>query len=345
MIRIDGGHGEGGGQILRTSLVFSFVLGEEIEVHSIRVKRGNPGLRPQHLATLNAFASATGGLVENARVGSDMIRFSPGKAAKGRMEIDVGTAGSITLIMQTLLPAFSLKGLISEVQVRGGTDTKWCPTYDYLHRIFEPAALALGVPISTTLKKRGYYPAGGGLVVGKCLPAKTVGYVKLDRRPNQSRARISSVCANLPEEVASRQAESAARAIRAAGVTVEYSSVQRIEADSPGTSILVDHVEEGGVFLGGDAVGEKGVKAEVVGATAAEGFVSAFTKGAAVDRHLADMLVPLMALQQGGEMVTDEDTEHLRTNLDVAATFTGCQFDITKEGVLTRVRIMRQQEG
>ncbi|HVP23989.1 MAG TPA: RNA 3'-terminal phosphate cyclase [Conexivisphaerales archaeon] len=339
MLRIDGGEGEGGGQILRTSLLFSFVLGQGIEVFNIRAKRDNPGLRPQHLAVVTAFASATGGVVENAKVGSDVIRFSPGSEVPDRIEIDVGTAGSVTLILQTLLSAVSLKGLGTRAVVRGGTDTRWSPTYDYLEKVFEPAAALLGLPLGTNVRQRGYYPAGGGLVEGQCQPAKETAYVRLDSKPSDAAVDVFSVCGSLPESVAQRQSDSAIARLRGSGAFAERAFVQRVDSDSPGTSILVCHVEDGRVFLGSDAVGERGVRAEVVGASAASGMASPLSKGAAVDRHLADMLVPLMALQGGGEMVTDEETQHLRTNLAVAARFTGCGYGITREGGLCRVRV------
>jgi RNA 3'-terminal phosphate cyclase (ATP) len=123
---------------------------------------------------------------------------------------------------------------------------------------------------------------------------------------------------------------------------VEDVSVDEQDADSPGTSILVHHREGDAVFLGGDAVGERGVRAEDVGASAASDFLASRSKGASVDHHLADMLVPLMVLQGGGEMLTDEDTQHLRTNLDVAAAFTGCLYDIAREGALYRVKVLKR---
>jgi RNA 3'-terminal phosphate cyclase (ATP) len=320
--------------------MFSLVQGKEVEVYNIRAKRDNPGLRPQHLAVVTAFASATGGRVENAKVGSDWIRFSPSSEARDSLEIDVGTAGSVTLIMQTLLSALSLKGLECNLRVRGGTDTRWSPTYDYFKRIYEPAASALGVRIETTLKRRGFYPAGGGVVEGRCWPAEPASQTRFESPPATHGVEVSSVCANLPKSVASRQADSAVARLTEAGAQVEDVSVDEQAADSPGTAILVHHRERDAVFLGGDAVGERGVRAEDIGASAASSFLASRSKGASVDHHLADMLVPLMSLQGGGQMLTDEDTQHLRTNLEVAAAFTGCLYGIEREGALYRVRVV-----
>jgi RNA 3'-phosphate cyclase len=322
--------------------MFSLVQGMEVEVYNIRAKRDNPGLRPQHLAVVTAFASATGGRVENAKVGSDWIRFSPASSVSDSLEIDVGTAGSVTLILQTLLSAISLKGQECSLRVRGGTDTRWSPTYDYFKKIYEPGARALGVKIESTLKRRGFYPAGGGIVEGRCWPAGPSSFVKFERHPALDGVAVSSVCANLPRSVAARQADSAVACLTKAGAHVEDVSVDEQDADSPGTSILVHHREGDAVFLGGDAVGERGVRAEDVGASAASDFLASRSKGASVDHHLADMLVPLMVLQGGGEMLTDEDTQHLRTNLEVAAAFTGCLYDIAREGALYRVKVLKR---
>jgi RNA 3'-phosphate cyclase len=341
-LRIDGSRGEGGGQILRTSLMFSLVQGKEVEVYNIRAKRDSPGLRPQHLAVVTAFASATRGHVENARVGSDWIRFSPSSEVSDHLEIDVGTAGSVTLILQTLLSALSLKGLECSLRAKGGTDTRWSPTYDYFKKIYEPAAAAVGVKIESTLRRRGFYPAGGGVVEGRCWPASPASLTKFEAAPAADGVAVSSVCADLPKSVAARQADSAVACLAKAGAHVEEVRVEEQAADSPGTSILVHHREGVAVFLGGDAVGERGVRAEDIGASAASSYLSSRSKGATVDHHLADMLVPLMALQGGGEMLTDEDTKHLRTNLEVAAAFTGCLYGIEQEGVLYRVRVIKK---
>jgi RNA 3'-phosphate cyclase len=322
--------------------MFSLVQGKEVEVYNIRAKRDNPGLRPQHLAVVTAFASATGGRVENAKVGSDWIRFAPSSEIRNHLEVDVGTAGSVTLILQTLLSALSLKGLECSLRVRGGTDTRWSPTYDYFKKIYEPAASALGVRIESTLRRRGFYPAGGGVVEGQCWPAGPGSLTKFESAPATHGAAVSSVCANLPKSVAARQADSAVARLEEAGAQVEDVSVEEQAADSPGTSILVHHREGAAVFLGGDAVGERGVRAEDIGASAATSYLGSRSKGASVDHHLADMLVPLMALQGGGEMLTDEDTQHLRTNLEVAAAFTGCLYEIAREGVLYRVRVIKK---
>jgi RNA 3'-phosphate cyclase len=344
LISIDGSHGEGGGQILRTSLMFSLMQGVGVEVFNIRAKRENPGLRPQHLAVVRAFAEATGGTVENATVGSDRIRFVPAIETRSALDIDVGTAGSITLILQTLLPALSLKGKSCVVRVRGGTDTRWSPTFDYFKLVYEPAMQAVGIGFSTKLVRRGYYPNGGGIVEARCSPASPRSAILLEGGSRIEGAKIVSACSNLAKSVAERQAASAASRLEAEGLRVEETHIEEGKADSPGTSILVYHVEAGAQFVGGDAVGERGVRAEDVGKAAAGSFLTAATRNVAVDHHLADMLVPALAMQGGGEVTTDEATEHLRTNLEVAKAFTGCSFELLHEAQSWRVRVGKRHE-
>jgi RNA 3'-terminal phosphate cyclase (ATP) len=337
MITIDGNQGEGGGQILRTSLFFSLVLGEEVRVEKIRAKRENPGLRPQHLAAIRAFAEVTGGEVENAKVGASWIRFRPSDKAKGETTIEVGTAGSVTLILQSLLPAVALAGRRASVKVKGGTDTKWSPTYEYFKRVFEPAANAMGLRISTRLLRRGYYPIGGGLVEGTAHPSEVVEEKDFCLPPTKRAGTIVSVSSNLRRDVVKRQCGAAREALETRGVEVEATEAREEEANSPGSSVLVYRTEPDRCYFGGDAIGERGLPAESVGRAAARIFLATLDSGASVDPHLADMLVPLMAFSKRARLLTDRETPHLTTNLAVAKAFTGCDFYLQRAGRLCEV--------
>ena len=342
LIRIDGSQGEGGGQILRTSLFFSFVLGREVVVENIRAKRDNPGLRPQHLAVIKAFEKVTGGQAENAAVGADWVKFSPGHHVEAQLEVDVGTAGSITLILQTLLPALSLRGHSCSVKVRGGTDTRWSPTYGYFKSLYEPAMTTLGLKFSTRVIRRGYYPAGGGWVEASTGPASLLEAVSFIRGPSQSTARLVSICSRLPRRVAERQAAAATAVLQRSKIKIEGVEIGVEDAESPGTSLVVFHTEEDRrCFLGADSIGEKGVTAEEVGRSAAERFCSAMKSGASVDRNLADMVVPVLALVGEGEVVTEAATGHLRTNLAVAQAFTGCDYELHEAEGICRVHVSK----
>lgn len=324
-IVIDGSFGEGGGQILRTSLLFSTLLNVPIKVINIRAKRPNPGLRPQHVATIKAFVDLTGGRAEGLFVNSTTIRYSPGDQVKEESQIDVGTAGSITLMLQSLIPALGLKKREISLRLIGGTDTRWSPTMEYFKRVVLQFFNSVGLHVSLKVLRRGYYPRGGGVVdvsIGKDRGLKTFDAVNVVKN---AKAEIVSICSKLPKSVAERQADSAVTVLRSANV--EIGDVETLVEDSlsPGTSILVYSTKpELYYFIGGDSVGERGVPAEEIGKRAASNYLREI--GAAVDRHLADMIVPLAAIAPGkSRILTSELTGHLWTNLHVAKIFTGCK--------------------
>src|SRR5436305_239912 len=175
MLTIDGAYGEGGGQILRSAVSLSAITGKSIEVINIRAKRPNPGLRPQHLHASKALAEIFHARVDNLNVGAERIRFipKPDKYEGGELKIDTGTAGSIPMILQTIIPAVALSGKSLSVQITGGTDVKMSPT-DYLRFIVHNAYKTIGINFSLNILKRGYYPKGGGIIQADIGPCKNV---------------------------------------------------------------------------------------------------------------------------------------------------------------------------
>lgn len=329
-ILIDGSFGEGGGQILRSSLLFSTLLKRPVKVVNIRAKRSNPGLRPQHLATIKAFVEITGGRAEGLSIGSTVIRYFPGDELKSSLQIDVGTAGSITLMLQSLIPALGLKKREIRLKLIGGTDTKWSPTMEYFKRIVLQFFNLIGLSVSLKVLRRGYYPHGGGIVdvtIGKDKGLKTFEAVNVEK---SAKAEIVSICSKLPKSVAERQAKSAMAMLRDAGIDVKNVEIYVESSVSPGTSILVYSMKpEIFYFIGGDSVGEKGVPAEEIGRRAAAAYLEEVN--VVVDRHLADMVVPLAAVAPGrSRMLTSELTGHLSTNLHIAKMFTGCEYSVEK---------------
>jgi RNA 3'-phosphate cyclase len=326
---IDGSYGEGGGQVLRTSLFLSTVLRKPIRVVNIRAGRSNPGLRPQHLATIRAFVEITEGRAENLKIGARDIRYFPGDGIKDNHMIDVGTAGSITLMLQALIPALSMLGRPIKLRMMGGTDTRWSPTFDYLSKLVIPLFNLLGLDASAKVLRRGYYPRGGGIVDVTIRPFKAVNKLLALKRDEGSPVGIMSVVSRLPRSVAERQADSALRMLREKGLKPEV-QVREEDAISPGTSILVYTYSNKNVFyIGGDCIGEKGVPAEIIGKRAAHNFLADYLSSAAIDRHLADMVIPLISLAEGRSvMVTSELTGHITTNLHISKLFTGCSYSI-----------------
>ncbi len=341
-IVIDGSYGEGGGQILRTSLFLSTVLKMPIKVENIRAKRDNPGLRPQHLATVKAFIELTGGKAENLKVGSTVIRYVPGSEVRYVKEISIGTAGSITLMLQSLLPALSLMGRELSFRVIGGTDTRWSPTFDYFRYLVIPLFRKIGLDVDVYIMRRGYYPKGGGIVQVKVGKSKTLKPLMALEKDEESPVKIKSIASRLPLSVAQRQANSAKLTLGRKGLNVEDMEIRVEDAISPGTSILVYSASKKKNFLiGGDSIGEKGLPAEEVGRRAAENFLTEYYSEAVLDRHLADMVVPIISLiPEESIIVTSDLTGHLNTNLYIAHLFTKCKYEVIKRdrGVIVKVR-------
>lgn len=330
---IDGSYGEGGGQVLRTSLFLSTVLRKPIKVINIRAGRSNPGLRPQHLAIIKAFVEITGGRAENLKIGAREIRYFPGNDVKDFHTIDVGTAGSITLMLQTLIPALSILGRPIKLKTIGGTDTRWSPTFNYFLKLILPLFNLLGLNASVKMLRRGYYPRGGGIVEAIIRPVKNLHGLSALERDESSPIGIISVVSKLPRSVAERQADSALQTLKDKGLKSEV-YVKEEDAISPGTSILVYTVSSRNVFsIGGDCVGEKGVPAEVIGKRAVHNFLADYLSPAVIDRHLADMVMPLISLVEGRSvMITGELTGHITTNLYISKLFTGCDYSVKTIG-------------
>jgi len=323
MIEIDGSHGEGGGQIVRTATALSAVTGEPVRISNIRQGRPRPGLAHQHVRAIEGLAQICGARTRGVSLGSTEVTFEPGEIKGGSYEMEIGTAGSVTLLIQCLLPALTRAEGAVKVAVVGGTDVKWSPTIDYLQQVALPAFGLFGVAARLTLERRGYFPLGGGRVVVETWPSTLRSASIL---PSDSPIRGISHCSNLPEHVARRQAEAAGKLLEAAGFSAEI-EVQVVNANSTGSGITL-----WSGFRGASALGERGVRAENVGSSAAADLIQELRSHASVDVHLADQLVPYLALA-GGSYSTREITGHTRTNLWTASRFLDFEVSITGEEV------------
>ncbi|MBI4513113.1 MAG: RNA 3'-terminal phosphate cyclase, partial [Gemmatimonadetes bacterium] len=295
--------------------------------------RREPGLRPQHLKAVEAAILLSRGRAEGAVLGSREILFEPGRPQPGSWTLDVGTAGSVTLVLQAiLLPALSSAGVF-EFTLVGGTDTAWSPPVDYLVHVTLLSVRAFG-DATLEVRRRGYYPKGGGRVV-----ARLVGHpgpwppLRYDAAPHVTAVRgLSHAAAMLrAREVAERQAHAAEKELAGAGLPVSV-GVEYADTASPGSGIVL-WTEGSSPPLGASALGERGKSAEAVGAEAARALVAEIEAGAAVDRHLADQLVPFLAVA-GGRVRASRITGHTRSNAYVARTILGVEFRIDEEGGL-----------
>lgn len=333
LVKIDGSQGEGGGQILRTAISLSAITGKPIEVTNIRANRTSPGLRPQHMAGIRIIADLFNARAENLKVGAEWIRFSPSdKFEGGSIKFDIGTAGSIPLILMTVVPAVSLSNNSLQIEVTGGTDVKTSPTIDYIKYIVAKSYLSIGPKFSVDILKRGYYPKGGGVVQCTIKPCKTPGTIEL-LATGYLEPKIISVCSQLPVHVAKRQISSALIALEKKDIRCSNYTASIETSISPGSSILVYSASDFGLYVGGDSIGELGKRAEAVGTEAAMRFLDSTLAQATVDPFLADMLVIPLALSKGKSRYrVARVTQHLLTNLHIVSEIVRCKYSIEQQG-------------
>lgn len=332
MIRIDGSSGEGGGQILRTSVALAQILGEELEVYNIRANRPKPGLAQQHLTVLKSFSRIFSAKVEGARLGSSRIIFRPGRAPEKReFTIDIGTAGSITLLLQALLPAlipYSVK-----LTVKGGTDVRWSPPFDYFKEVFLRNIRNFGVRADIELIRRGYYPRGGGVVVFKNYGSE-LSSCELEDRGRLLEIRGVAHSSNLPDHITEREAKAAMEALKPYRAEIR---LERSRLPSTGTGIVL-WAEYDRTSLGASSLGEIGKPAEEVGREAALALKAEMSTKASVDVHMGDQLIPYMAIAQGRSSFTvREVSSHLKTNIEIVEKILGVKFKIEQKGDIYRI--------
>lgn len=333
MIEVDGSYGEGGGQILRGAVFLSCVTRTPVRIYNIRAKRPKPGLQPQHLAGLKAASQVSRGVLEGADLGSCEVRFSPSTVTSGTYTFEIGTAGSTMLIAQELIPILAFAEGRSEVRIFGGTDVPWSPPVDYFRNVAIPAFKIIGIEASVDLARRGHFPKGGGEVRVTVAPTKGLNPVRAVERGRVETIRGISHCTNLPSHVASRQATSAERVLRKAG----YENIRIVsEAGSnptggAGSGIAIWAETGTGFRVGADALGSRERRAEEVGEIAARKLLEELQSGMALDSHLGDMVIPLVALANGVSKIgVSKLTPHSETMIWLCSKFLGSGFKIEK---------------
>ncbi len=317
MITIDGSAGEGGGQVLRTALSLSAITGRPFALENIRAKRRRPGLQRQHLTCVTAAAQITRAKMSGAELGSGALRFEPGAISGGAYDFAIGTAGSTILVFQTVLPILLHADVPSRLTLSGGTHNPMAPTFDYLERVFLPQIKRMGADVDVSLHQAGFYPAGGGSWMAGISPSQKLQPLSIENAGEVRLRRIFADVANIPFEIARREARKAAAML---SWPAEAATPRTIKADGPGNvltiEIAADYVTE--IFTG---FGERGTSAEAVVARTVKEVREYLVTKAPVGPHLADQLLLPLALAGGGSFVTMHPTKHTTTNIAVIETF------------------------
>lgn len=335
MIQIDGSQGEGGGQILRSSLALSMATGTPFRIVKIRAGRAKPGLMRQHLTCVQAAAAVCGAQVNGASVGSQDVTFVPGAVRAGTYHFPIGTAGGTTLVLQAVLPALLRADGPSVISVEGGTHNKAAPPFEFFARALLPLLERSGVVVRARIERHGFYPAGGGRVVVEVEPTQEVRAVKVLERGARTGARAIAMVSRLPRGIAVRELE-----VLRERLALEQHETELVDVANPvgpGNAAVVElryeHITE--VF---SSIGEVAKSAEFVARELAEEVRTYIADRRPVGAHLADQLMVPLAMLAGGEYATSELTEHSRTNIGVIEQFGG-RVETLPDGIVRVARL------
>lgn len=328
MINIDGSSGEGGGQILRTSLALALVTGKPFQMKRIRAGRSKPGLQRQHLTAVLAAAEVGRAQIEGAALGSQQLTFVPEPVRAGEYHFRVGTAGSATLVLQTVLPALAMAPAPSRLVLEGGTHNVYAPPFDFLQLVFLPLLGRMGPQVEVNLDRAGFYPAGGGRVNVAIAPQPRWRPIEILQRGRIVRRRARGIVSRLPRHIAEREV---ATALSKLSWPRDCGSIEEVDSPGPGNIVLLqvhcEHVTE--VFTG---FGQRGVTAEKVASAASREAKRYLESDVPVGEHLADQLLLPMAIARGGRFRTLAPSAHTTTNIATLAHFLDVKVTAVEEG-------------
>ncbi|MDF3838413.1 RNA 3'-terminal phosphate cyclase [Cupriavidus basilensis] len=338
MIEIDGSYGEGGGQILRTALSLAMVTGTPVRIANVRARRSKPGLMRQHLTAVVAAQAISGARTEGAAIGSTTLTFEPGPVRAGNYDFAIGTAGSCTLVLQTLLPAlWSVAGNHGfTLALSGGTHNPMAPSATFLRDAWLPLMARMGAVAGLALRRHGFYPAGGGELTLSGRTGAAWQPLALEARGAPGLAEAHALIAGVPHHVARRELDLVGERMGWEAGQLHVGGLRHEEG--PGNAVLLtlpfEHVTE--VFC---EYGEKGRSAESVAGAACRQARAYLAGTGAVGPHLADQLLLPMALAGGGSFTVDEVTGHLRSNAEVIRKFLPVDIEFEPLGTCTRVAV------
>ena len=342
-IKIDGSYGEGGGQILRTALSLASVLKRDVQIYDIRKGRRIPGLQPQHLTCVNACRDITDAEVEGNRLQSIFLRFSPKTIKGGDFLFDVakikGSAGSVSLVLQSILLPLLLAETSTQVQIKGGTHVPWSPAFTYLEQVFFPTIRKIGCEVKGEIKKWGWYPKGGGEVTFLINPVKKILSLNLLERGKLLKLSGISAVSNLPLSIAKRQRDQAYKILREKRFTPE---IELVDVPSMGKGTFFFLLAEFEQSLAGfSSLGEIKKRAETVAEEACQDFLKFMETDAALEKHLADQLIPYLSLTGDKSSFTVSSvSQHFLTNIWAVKNFLPVRIEVEgKEGKKGKVFI------
>ncbi|MCL4129156.1 UNVERIFIED_CONTAM: hypothetical protein GTU68_066635 [Idotea baltica] len=328
MLKIDGSEGEGGGQIIRSSMALSVLSNTPIHITNIRAGRKKPGLKRQHVTSVQAVADVCGGTatLTGATLESSELMFEPGQAHAGSYYFNIGSAGSATLVLQTVLPVLLLADGPSTVVIEGGTHNDMAPPFDFLDRCFLPFVRSMGATIDLTLERHGFFPAGGGKIVAHINPPELLAGFDVHTRGQATSRSARALLSKLPDHIGERQLKTVARLLRWPSSHTD-SIIERVHSDGPGTVCWVelgfDNVHE---IVSG--VGRRGLTSEKLAKNIAKETQQYLDHGAPIGEHLADQLLMPLALSRGGSFRTGPLSMHTTTHIDIIARFLPVSIDV-----------------
>ncbi len=330
MIEVDGSYGEGGGQILRLSVALSAITGNPVRIYNIRAKRRNPGLSYQHLTAIRAVAQVCNARVMGAELRSKELEFYPGRIRGGRYFFDVGTAGSVFLVLQSLLPVLIFAKEESHVKIRGGTDVPKAPPADYFSNVFLRLLRKVGVETDLKLIRRGFYPRGGGEIEIRIKPCEKIEGISLEERGNLKQILGKIWLYSLPDHIAERmKREAMLRTYNSFKVTPKI-WVEKGRSLSPGTGIAM-WAEYENTILGSDSLGERGKRAEQVARECVDTLFELHSSPATLDTHASDQLLIFLSLASSpSKFISRKLSNHASTCIWLLQKFLEVEFKVNR---------------
>lgn len=317
MIEIDGSAGEGGGQIVRSSLALSIITGKPFRIRQVRANRSKPGLLNQHLTAVNAAVTISKAQTKGVKLGSTNFTFTPGECTPGEYTFSIGTAGSTTLVFQTILPPLMIAKSSSSITLDGGTHNPMAPPFEFLRDTFLPQLHQMGVSVRANLKRYGFYPKGGGMLQFNIEPAEHMSPLHIGEKDGIKSVNAQALVVKLPEDIGHREL----RTLKEKLSRLDHSKVVEVNEGVSQGNVVIVQVKSGALTETITAIGERGLKAELVADAAAIETNQYLLSSAAVGEHLADQLLIPIALAGEGSFVTSVLSSHTTTNIDVIQQF------------------------